>query len=65
MANHLAKYFSESWHELGKITWPTRNRAINICILVVGFVALSAAVLAGLDYVFHFGYGKLIDFAQK
>lgn len=65
MANRLANYFVESWHELAKITWPTRNRAINVCILVVGFVLLSAVVLAGIDYVFHLGYGRLIDLAQS
>lgn len=61
MANKLAQYFKDSFDELAKVTWPTRNRAINICILVVGFVLVSTAIIAAVDYVFHQGYLSLFS----
>lgn len=63
--NTLKQYFVESFQELGKITWPTKNRAINICILVVVFVLISAAVVAGIDFVFNKGYSYLLSLAAS
>ena len=59
MANKLSQYFVDSWKELSKVTWPTRNRAINICILVLAFVGISTVAIAAVDYVFHQGYLSL------
>ncbi|MBI4995223.1 preprotein translocase subunit SecE [Candidatus Peregrinibacteria bacterium] len=61
----LKQYFIDSWYELGKVTWPTKNRAINICVLVVSFVLVAAAVIAGIDFVFNKGYAYLLQLAQK
>lgn len=61
----IKQYFIESFQELGKVTWPTKNRAVNICILVVIFVAVSAAVIAGVDFVFNLGYRFLITLAGR
>jgi len=61
----LKQYFIDSWHELGKVTWPTKNRAINICVLVVSFVLVAAAVIAGIDFVFNKGYAYLLTLAQQ
>ena len=64
MSNFVANYVTESFRELAKVTWPTRTRALNICILVVGFVAIAAAVIAGIDFLFHAGYGYLLSLSQ-
>jgi preprotein translocase SecE subunit len=61
----IKQYFIESFQELGKVTWPTKNRAVNICILVVSFVVISAAVIAAIDFVFHEGYGYLLTLAAR
>ena len=61
----IKQYFINSWHELQKVTWPTRNRAINICILVVSFVLISAAIFAGIDFLFNKGYSYLIELAAR
>jgi preprotein translocase SecE subunit len=53
--NFIVQYFHDSFQELGKVVWPTRNRAINICILVVSFVLVAAAAVAAIDFVFHTG----------
>lgn len=63
--SRIKQYFVDSFQELGKVTWPTKNRAINICILVVSFVLISAAVIAGVDFLFNRGYAYLIFLAQK
>lgn len=63
-SNRFTQYFVESYHELGKVTWPTKNRAINICILVVSFVLVCAAFIAGLDFVFNRSYLYLLTLAQ-
>jgi len=62
--NAIKQYFVESFAELGRVTWPTKNRAINICILVIVFVLLSAAVIAGVDFLFNNGYAYLLTFAN-
>lgn len=62
--NAIKQYFIDSFHELGKVVWPTRNRAVNICILVVVFVAISAAVIAGIDFLFNKGYTYLLTLPQ-
>lgn len=63
--NRLVKYFADSFYELGKVTWPTKTRAVNICILVISFVLIAAAVIAGVDFAFHKGYGYLLTLAGK
>lgn len=63
--NRFVQYFIDSFQELGKVTWPTKNRAINICILVISFVVISAAFIAALDFVFHQGYGYLLTLARE
>ncbi len=63
-SNRLTQYFVDSWSELGKVTWPTKSRAINICILVVVFVAICAAVIAGVDFAFNQGYSYLLKLAR-
>ncbi|MEK9132592.1 MAG: preprotein translocase subunit SecE [Patescibacteria group bacterium] len=63
--NRIVQYVLDSFHELGKVVWPTKNRAINICVLVVSFVLISAFAVAGIDYLFHAGYAYLLTLAQN
>lgn len=61
MVHHtLKQYVIDSWSELSKVTWPTKTRAINICVLVVVFVLISAAVMAAVDFAFNLGYTELL-----
>lgn len=62
--NRLVQYFIDSYNELLRVVWPTRNRAINICILVVSFVLISAAVIAAVDFIFNTGYTYLLTLAR-
>lgn len=61
----IKQYFADSFQELGKVTWPTKHRAVNICILVVSFVVISAAVIAAIDFIFHQGYAYLLALAAR
>ncbi|MEK7523624.1 MAG: preprotein translocase subunit SecE [Patescibacteria group bacterium] len=63
--NPFVNYFVESLQELGKVAWPTRHRAVNICILVVVFVGISALAIAGIDFIFNFGYRYLFTLSQS
>lgn len=58
--NFLKRYVRESWQELLHVTWPTKNQAINICILVVVFVFISSLLIAGVDFLFNKGYAYLL-----
>ena len=60
----IKNYFQESFQELRRVTWPTKNRAVNICILVVVFVLISATVVAAIDFVFNRGYSYLLTVSR-
>jgi preprotein translocase subunit SecE len=60
MIGRIQKYFIESWSELKKINWPTRQQTIRLTIVVVG-VSLGVAVFLGiLDILFAYGLSYLI-----
>ena len=49
----LIAYFQEAFHELKKITWPTKKETANYTILVLAVSAGLAAFLGGLDFLFN------------
>lgn len=61
----LKSYFIESFQELRKVTWPTRTRAANICIIVVVFVLISALVIAAIDFGFNRSYRYLLTLGGR
>lgn len=63
-SNALTTYVRESYEELRRVTWPTRNQAIRLSAIVLSFVLLSAIFIGILDYVFHFGYAQLLLFRR-
>ena len=42
--------------ELRKVVWPTRSQVANYFVVVLFFVLVMMAIVAGLDY----GFGKLM-----
>jgi len=50
--NLITRYFRETIGELKKVTWPTRQDAMQLTVLVVIVVFISSATLGALDYVF-------------
>lgn len=63
MSNKLVQYFKDSFSELGKVTWPTKNQAVLLTVVVIIFCAVFAALLGALDLVFGIGLKELLKLA--
>lgn len=59
--NALTDYIKESFEELHKVSWPTRNQAIKLTIIVLVFCAVAGIFLGVLD----FGLSQLHDYLVK
>lgn len=51
MLKSIIKFISESRTELVKVTWPTREQAVNLTLTVLGVSLLFALYIAGVDYL--------------
>ena len=58
--NVIVRYIKETRSELRKVTWPTRQEALNLTLIVVGFTILMAALLGAIDYVFAWVFSLII-----
>ena len=58
---NLVEYVKNSYNELKKVTWPTRNEAIRSTVVVVLFSIAVAGFLGALDFVFSAGLDRLIQ----
>lgn len=63
--NKITNYVRESFQELNKVTWPTKNQAVRLTIIVLSFCLVFAAFLAGVDFLANEGYTKVLDLAFK
>lgn len=50
--NRLIRYLRESRAEMRKVTWPTREEAINLTSIVLIVTFLMSLFLWGLDVIF-------------
>jgi preprotein translocase subunit SecE len=50
--NAVVRYFRETAVELRKVSWPTRQEAQQLTVIVLVVVALMSALLGGLDFLF-------------
>jgi preprotein translocase subunit SecE len=48
----LGRFLREVIAELGKVIWPTRKELITYTSVVIVFVSVMVALVAGLDIVF-------------
>lgn len=53
--SRLALFVRQVIVELRKVIWPTRKELIAYTTVVIVFVLIMAAIVAGLDYVFTKG----------
>lgn len=58
--NAIIRYLKETRAELKKVSWPTRQEALNLTLIVVGFTISMAALLGIIDYVFAWVFGLII-----
>ena len=61
--NKTLEYLQESREEIKKVTWPTKNQAIRMTILVLLVVLATALVIALVDFLLSAGNRSLLDLA--
>ena len=59
--NKIAKAFKDMWHELKKVTWPSKKDLITYSIVVVVFMVFMAIVIGLLDL----GATELVDLLSR
>ena len=55
------QFFREVNAELRKVAWPTRSETINLSLVVLAFLVLMTALIAGFDYVFSKSVLFIVD----
>lgn len=50
--NAVARYFREVRAELAKVTWPSREEAINLTMVVLAVTIALSLFLGAWDYLF-------------
>ena len=53
MLTGVRRYLNESWAELRKVTWPTRETVIRLTLLVIAVSFVVGAYIAVLDRLFN------------
>ena len=51
--NFLIRYFQDTGEEMRKVTWPSRDQAIRLTLIVLGTTVAAAIFLGLLDFLFH------------
>lgn len=49
--NAILTYINESLEELHSVRWPTRQQAVRLSLIVLGFTAASAALFGFADFL--------------
>ena len=49
LGKKIATAFKNMWRELGKVTWPTRDKLVNYSTIVVLFIVFMMVVIGLLD----------------
>jgi preprotein translocase subunit SecE len=62
--NRITNYFKDSAKEVTKITWPTKNQAVRLTAIVLGFTLVFAVFLTLVDYLANTGYLELLKLAE-
>ncbi len=50
--NAIVRYFRETRVELGKVSWPSRQEAINLTLIVLAVTTGMAIFLGSMDFIF-------------
>lgn len=49
--NAITTFINESLEELRHVRWPTRQQAIRLSIIVIGFCLVTAAFFGAVDFI--------------
>jgi preprotein translocase subunit SecE len=55
--NVITRYFRETVGELRKVSWPTREEATNLTIVVLIVIVIMSAYLGVFDFVYSRFFG--------
>ncbi len=47
----ILNYINEAIAELHHVRWPTRQQAIRLSLITLGFIAISSVVFGLVDYI--------------
>ena len=53
MLTGIRRYVNESWAELKKVTWPTRETVLRLTLLVIAVSIVVGIYIAVLDRFFN------------
>ncbi|MCC6619049.1 MAG: preprotein translocase subunit SecE [Chloroflexi bacterium] len=53
MLTGIRRYVTESWAELKKVAWPTRETVIRLTLLVIGVSVAIGIYIFALDRLFN------------
>ncbi|MDD3861578.1 MAG: preprotein translocase subunit SecE [Candidatus Gracilibacteria bacterium] len=59
--NAITRYIKGSIEEIGKVTWPTKNQAVKLTIIVFIFVLIATIALTFVD----FGFNEIYNYILK
>jgi len=57
--NRIRRFIEESWSELKKVTWPTREQVRNLTVLVFVISAAVGGFIAVFDLLFTYIVGQI------
>ena len=58
----ITTYFNEALQELHAVRWPTRQQAIRLLLIVLGFTAAATAAFGSIDFVLSKAVTLLLSF---
>ncbi len=58
--NAITTYIADSYPEMKKVVWPTRQETINHTLLVIAISLGIAAFIGVVDYILNLGIEQLI-----
>ena len=58
--NPITRYLRETWAELKKVRWPTRQEAQNLTLIVLAVTVAMAIILGLMDFFFAWELSGLI-----
>lgn len=56
------KYFRGALAELHQVRWPTRNQAVRLSAIVLGFTLAASALYGVIDFLLGQGMAQLLKF---
>ena len=57
----IGRFFKNMWHELKKVTWPTKKELINYSVVVFVFMIVMGVIIGVID----FGAGALVNMITR